>query len=115
MFHTHVVSVCYKCFICFRHMLRSSVSCFSGMFRESLGHAPSAVGRDASSGGSTGGAHDASGVLRMGRTRPYLGSRVLPQAEREMRGSGEGATGAGHCKSNRGRVHLRGGTDGPFC
>jgi hypothetical protein len=28
MFHTHVSSVCSKCFICFRRMLHLSVSCF---------------------------------------------------------------------------------------
>jgi len=27
MFHTYVTSVCSKCFICFGHMLHSSVSC----------------------------------------------------------------------------------------
>jgi hypothetical protein len=33
MFHTHVVSVCSKCFICFRHMLHSFSCCKCFIFQ----------------------------------------------------------------------------------
>jgi hypothetical protein len=56
MFHTHVASVRSKCFICFRRMLHSSVSCCIGLFRESWGHGPSARGRGAASRGLADGA-----------------------------------------------------------
>ena len=61
--HTHVASVCSKCFICFRRMLHLSVSCFRDMFRESWGHDPGTGGRDAASQGPADGIRGAPGVL----------------------------------------------------
>jgi hypothetical protein len=37
MFHTHISSVCCKCFICLRRMFHSNVSCFREVCSESHG------------------------------------------------------------------------------
>jgi hypothetical protein len=100
MFHTHVVSVCSKCFICFRHMLHSSVLCckcfcVSEVWSESLG--VMALARSAP------------GVLWTGCARPHPGSRVPPM-RREKRGSREGVVAVGRGEADGGPIHVRGRT-----
>jgi hypothetical protein len=74
-FHTYVASVCSRCFICFRRMLHSSVSCCTRfmLFEESGGRGePVASGHGAQSAGAGGRGHDGSGV-RLRRQGEQMG------------------------------------------
>jgi hypothetical protein len=75
MFHAHVSNVCSKCFICFKHILHSSVFMFSYMCLESYGAWPGHQGIE----------HGESGASGQGHACPYLGSRV-PSMRRERSG-----------------------------
>jgi hypothetical protein len=96
MFHGYVASVYSKCFIWFRFMLHSSVSCgkcfvFQRYAQRVMGHGPSARG---SEWGPAHGAHGAPGVvLSFGLSGPVRTERGG--------GQGEGVAGAA-------RVHVRG-------
>ena len=94
VFMLQVVSVLSAYCICFTHMLQlyvlnissasdvcciqvfhvASVSCFRGMFRQSLGHGPGAGGWGAVSQRLVDGAHGAPGVLRTSCARPHPSS-----------------------------------------
>jgi hypothetical protein len=92
MFYTHVVNVCSKMFhllqryVAFNYFHITSVSCFRGLFRESLEHSPGVVERGAASRGLADRARGAPGFLRTGRARAHPGSRIpLARRERERR------------------------------
>jgi hypothetical protein len=86
-----------KCFIWMLHIfkciLHPSVLCFRGSQVESWGHGPGARGWSAASRGPEVGAHSTPRIPRTRHSHSHAGSRV-PHAQREMRGSGEGAAGA---------------------
>jgi hypothetical protein len=83
MFHTHVASVCSKCCIRFRRLLHSSIfhvcKCFvfQRYVQRIMGARPERRGKGTASRGPGDGVRDAPRVLRTGRARPYLGSRLV--------------------------------------
>jgi hypothetical protein len=104
-------SVYFKCFICFRRMLRSSVKCckcfvFQRYVQRVIG--TWCWGRAWWARGWQMG-RCVPGVLRTGRARPHLGSRV-PLVRRERRGSGGRSGERGTGREGWGRLRMRGRT-----
>jgi hypothetical protein len=109
IFHTHVASVCYNVSSaldvwCIQMFHVVSVLCFRGIFRESSGHGPGAVGRGTASRGLPDGVRGVPRVLWTGHAHPHPGSRVL-LARREIRGL-RGRRTRRACR--QGEVHVRG-------
>jgi hypothetical protein len=92
MFHRYVASVCFKCFICFRLVLHSSVSCckcfvFQRYVQSVMGHSLSTGRRGPARWGAADGALGVPRVLRMGRAHSHPGSQVpLTLREEGVRG-----------------------------
>ena len=110
MFHTHVVSICFKCFICFKRMFRSSVSCCKCFVFQWCSESYGGMARAPGEGARRAGCRRMWHGTRLGSCGRGMLVLVLAPARRERRGSGGGAACTGRGETDEGRVRVRGGT-----
>jgi hypothetical protein len=123
MFHTHIVIICSKCFICFSSMLLLSISCVIG--REAWGARPGCRGMGATSHGPAVGAHRAHRILwivlmpalgslpprDIGGARGRSGERGVSRGRMGVRTSSHGERGGGQGKGAAGTTFSEGACD----